>query len=44
MADAEAEAARNPSIGQFLFRNADLSQTKQVADIEDLDRPACRRG
>lgn len=34
--DAEFEAANNPNIGEFLFRNADLSQTKQVADIEDL--------
>src|SRR5690606_18152211 len=34
--DAEFEAANNKDVGEFLFRNADLSQTKQVADIEDL--------
>ncbi|WP_018183154.1 ABC transporter substrate-binding protein [Kaistia granuli] len=34
--DAEFEAKNNPNITDFLFRNADLNQTKQVADIEDL--------
>jgi ribose transport system substrate-binding protein len=34
--EAEYEAGIHPEIGQFLLRNADLKQTKQVADIEDL--------
>jgi len=34
--DAEFEASKHKEIGQFLLRNADLQQSKQVADIEDL--------
>ncbi|KVQ18857.1 ABC transporter substrate-binding protein [Burkholderia cepacia] len=34
--DAEAEAGRHAGIAQFLLRNANLSASKQVSDIEDL--------
>lgn len=34
--DIEYEASKNPNIKELLFRNADWSQAKQVADIEDL--------
>lgn len=34
--EAEYEASKHKEIGQFLLRNANLQQAKQVADIEDL--------
>jgi ribose transport system substrate-binding protein len=34
--DAEAAAARDKRIGQFILLDANISQAKQVADIEDL--------
>lgn len=34
--EAEQAVKEIPGIGQYLFRSADLSQSKQAADIEDL--------
>ncbi len=34
--DTEAEAARDDRIGKFILLDANISQAKQVADIEDL--------
>ena len=34
--EAEAAAKKDPRIGQFVLLDANLSQAKQVADIEDL--------
>ncbi|MCX5513991.1 ABC transporter substrate-binding protein [Kaistia algarum] len=34
--EAEAAAKKDPRIGQFLLLDANISQAKQVADIEDL--------